>query len=346
MSEQATPINELRIQTICLIILSAGVIAGALYLLRPVLIPFVLAIFITYCLTPVIDLQTKYLKIRRSLAVVAALFLSCLALVFFSITLSTTITDITNQLSEYQGTIKESMDRIIELLPLERFGVETDEITAPLFENPDATIANALSQTLGGIMNVLSNGALVLIFLIFMMWGKSSDEEAASPLLEEVQHRITRYIITLIFISVLTGVSVGLVLYLLGIKFAVMFGFLTFLLNFIPSIGSIAATLLPIPVAFMTPDISIGAKIMVVAIPSAIQFVLGNIVQPKIMGRSLDLHPVTLMFSLMFFGMIWGVVGMFLATPITAVLKIVLERIEFTRPLAGLLAGRLSNLSI
>jgi AI-2 transport protein TqsA len=86
---------------------------------------------------------------------------------------------------------------------------------------------------------------------------------------------------------------------------------------------------------------SIVAKILAIAIPGAIQFVTGNIIQPRFMGSALDLHPVIVLMALIFFGMIWGIVGAFLAVPITAVIRIVLEKIPDTRPVAELLAGRL-----
>jgi AI-2 transport protein TqsA len=118
-----------------------------------------------------------------------------------------------------------------------------------------------------------------------------------------------------------------------------VFGFLAFLLNFIPTIGAVVATLLPVPVIVLSPDLSVATQVLAVAIPAAIQAVIGSFIQPKVLGRSFGLHPVSILLALIFFGMIWGLVGAFLATPITAVIKIVLERIPATRFVAALLAG-------
>jgi AI-2 transport protein TqsA len=85
--------------------------------------------------------------------------------------------------------------------------------------------------------------------------------------------------------------------------------------------------------------------ILAIALPGLVQFVLGNIIQPRIMGKSFDLHPVVIMMALIFWGMLWGIVGMFLATPLTAILKIILQRSPQTAPLADLLGGRLGALS-
>jgi AI-2 transport protein TqsA len=83
--------------------------------------------------------------------------------------------------------------------------------------------------------------------------------------------------------------------------------------------------------------------VLAVALPGAIEFIIGNLVQPKVQGGSLQLHPVVVLMSLIFFGMIWGIVGAFLATPIAGAIKIIFERIEMTRPLAEIMSGDLSG---
>lgn len=136
-----------------------------------------------------------------------------------------------------------------------------------------------------------------------------------------------------------------MLLSVLGVDLAMAFGLFAFLLNFIPSIGSIIATLLPLPVVLLSPDLSGTLLMLAIVLPGAVQVTLGNIVEPKLMGRSLDLHPVTVLLALIFWGSIWGMVGMFLATPMTAVIKIFFEQQEHTRPLANMLAGRLDSLN-
>jgi AI-2 transport protein TqsA len=95
---------------------------------------------------------------------------------------------------------------------------------------------------------------------------------------------------------------------------------------------------------FLHENFSIGIVIMVLLIPGTIQFTIGSIIEPKIMGDDLDLHPVVLLMALIFWGMIWGIVGMLLATPMTAMLKILLQRNEMTAPVADIMAGRLDRL--
>jgi AI-2 transport protein TqsA len=119
-----------------------------------------------------------------------------------------------------------------------------------------------------------------------------------------------------------------------------LFAFIVFLLSFIPSIGPIIATLLPLPVA-VTQFHDPWTIAAVILIPGAIHMVIGNIIEPKLMGRGLELHPVTVLLALAFWGLLWGVVGMVLAVPIVAMLRIVLSHFGTTRSLADLLAGHL-----
>jgi AI-2 transport protein TqsA len=124
----------------------------------------------------------------------------------------------------------------------------------------------------------------------------------------------------------------------MGLELAGVFGVMSFLLNFIPSIGAIIATLLPIPIA-MAQFQSPWPVILVIVVPGVLHNVLGNIVEPKLMGEGLDLHPVTILLALSFWGLLWGIVGMFLAAPITAAIRIVLLQFDTLRPIGNLLAG-------
>jgi len=111
---------------------------------------------------------------------------------------------------------------------------------------------------------------------------------------------------------------------------------------FIPTIGSIVATVIPAPVVLL--QFGFGWQLWIIlAVSMAIQFTIGNVVEPKLLGERMDLHPITVLLFLMFWGLVWGLPGMFLAVPITAVLKIILSRIDTTEPLAELMAGRIGG---
>ncbi|MCP4710009.1 MAG: AI-2E family transporter [Planctomycetes bacterium] len=334
-----------RIQTLCLLILTALALSAALYQFSSILIPFVLAVFLFFCLLPVIDVQMRLFRIPRILAIITTALIGCVILFLLSLLVMHSINEIQDNSEIYQQQIQQISHQALTSIPLDKFGTDPNQIMDSLGEKTGETAKKALLGTMAGIKSVFTNGTLVLIFLIFLIAGKK--KKAVGPpqgLRYEIETRIKRYVLTMIFTSATTGLLVGVTLWLLGAPFSYMFGFFAFMLNFIPSIGSIIATLLPMPVVLLSPELSPFAKVLAIIIPSIIQFTIGNIIQPKIMGQSLDLHPITILIALVFFGLIWGIVGMFLATPITAVLKVMFEKFEYTKSVALVMAGDIENL--
>jgi AI-2 transport protein TqsA len=332
--------QQQRVETVCLLILTALGITGALYVFRSVLIPFVLALFLTICLTPVIDAQVKRFRIPRPVAILTTVLIGCAVLVLVGLLIAAAANEIVQSKDEYQKQVRQMLVKTRGLVPDDWRVGDPNDPSGPLVRIPSDTIRKVLTDTASSIMDVLSNGLLVLIFMIFMVAGKPQRKASAGSLWGQVESKINRYVLTMVFTSGITGILVGLILTIIGVKFGWMFGFLAFLLNFIPNIGSIIATVLPLPVAFIDPQLGIFAKVLVVIIPGGIQFVMGNLIQPKMMGQSLDLHPVMILLSLIFFGTLWGVIGMILASPMTAVIKMLFERFEYTRPIAELMAGK------
>lgn len=330
--------HERRIQTICLLVLTAVALGAALYFLSPVLIPFVLAAFLVLALGPFIDLQMRRLRIGRAFAIINTALLGLIGLILIGLVIQSAAAEMSRSAGEYQAQLSRIISDAAAKLPLERLGIEPDQLKK-LTDLPQDSISSIVTNLIGSVVSIVSNGLLVIIFMLFMMAGAGKIPPPSS-LRGQIERQIKRYMMTKVFASGLTGFLVGLTFVILGVRMALVFGLLAFLLNFIPNVGSVAATLLPLPIVVLSPDLSTFAKVMAFLIPAAIQMVIGNIVEPRLQGRSLDLHPVAVLLGLIFFGMIWGVIGMLLATPIVAMLKIVLERIELTAPVAELLAGR------
>lgn len=331
--------REQRIQTVCLLIQSAVAIAFALWWLRPVVIPFVLAMFVAFGLTPLIDVLRHMLRVPRPLAVLVTLVIGFILLSVLGALVSASVRQLSANASIYQAQIDILIARATQLL--NQYGITWPATFGSLSDIPMKTIGSMLMGTTNAILDILSKGLLVMLFLIFLLIGDTTRRQTNGGLLGEAEARIKRYIITKVILSAATGVLVGLVLSLLGVDLALVFGLFAFLLNFIPSVGSLIATLLPLPVVLVNPESTLTTILLVIILPAAIQFVIGGLAEPKIMGGSLDLHPITVMLALIIWGMLWGVVGMLLATPLTAVMKIIFERMEPTRPMAELLAGRL-----
>ena len=336
--------KEQRFQTVCLLILSIIAIAFALYWLRPMMIPFVLALFFSLILTPLIELQSKYFKIPRVLAVVTTLVIGLLVLTTLGLLVSASVTQMLVNFDSYQEKVIQLLNKVALSIHLERFGMDPEDLLNPLKENLTKSVGGMVIGIVNTIVKLLSQGILVFLFVCFLLLGKTTKTKPPSKEWQEGIKRVNRFITTKVFVSALTGILVGAVLMVLGIDMALAFGMFAFVLNFIPSIGSIISTVLPLPVVLINPDISPLAGFLAIAIPGMIQFTIGNVVEPKVMGDALELHPVVLLMALIFWGMIWGIVGMFLAAPLTAIMKIIFQRIEFTVPVANVLSGHMDDL--
>jgi AI-2 transport protein TqsA len=223
-------------------------------------------------------------------------------------------------------------------------GIDTKQIAKDLTDSVRQIVRdvanqmfNVLRNTVGVILGLISGVLFVFVFVVFLLAGRNPYAEH-SQIYKDVVHKIRRYLGTKVLISAVTAVLIWASLASVRLELAEVFGILTFFLKFIPSIGPIVAMLLPIPIAvaqFQSP----WPVILVIGLPGIIHGVLGNIVEPKLMGEGLDLHPVTVLLALSFWGLLWGIGGMFLAAPITAVMRIVLLQFETLRPIGNLLAG-------
>ncbi len=323
--------DEPRIQTICLMIIAAAAVAAGLFLLRDVLLPLVLAVFLAVGLTPLVNLQTRRLRMPHVLAVILTLVLAFAALALVGVLVARSMTDLAANANAYQKGIGDLMDSLAT-----RLGVDL----AALGRDAGQAAQKLIVSTTKSVFSVLSQGTLVLIFLSFLLFGSTIKSGPGLGTWSDIHSRTQKYIVTKVAVSAITGVLVGLTLWILGVRLALVFGLLAFLLNFIPSIGSIISTLLPLPVVLLTPSLSTLSAVLAIAIPGTIQFVVGNIIEPKIMGKRAGLHPITILIALTFWGTLWGIVGMFLATPLTAMLRILLEKSDLCRPVADLMAGR------
>ena len=364
-----------RTQTVCLLILAAVALGAALRWLSPVMVPFALAFFLTVVLTPVVEVLGRRLHLPWPVALVGSAALGVLILVLLAGLVSRSVAELQGNSDKYEEKIAEWRENFeqskfagwlhLDGAESEAVGAEgsgdldsetdgtngTDEGQgaeeggtegedavpgdAASYLIPPGAIRRIFSGVANALLSVLSQGVLVLIFMMFLM----TPHAASKGTLGDVERRIKGYVVTKVVVSTVTGVAVWLVLSLLGVEMAMVFGLFAFLLNFVPSVGSIISTVLPLPIV-MVGEYSLTIQILAIALPGAIQFFIGNIIEPRILGDSMDLHPVTILLSLIFWGMIWGIVGTLLATPITAVVRILLEKGELTRPVAELMAGR------
>ena len=154
---------------------------------------------------------------------------------------------------------------------------------------------------------------------------KHKNEEIIEKTFRDITHQVQKYISTKFFISLLSGTAAGFILWMFDVKFFIVWAVLTALLNFIPNIGSTIAVILPAIMTLVQFE-SFGYALLVSAIIIVVQNIIGNFLEPKIFGDSLGINPLVILLSLLLWGYIWGIVGMFIAVPITAVIKIILSQ--------------------
>ncbi|MHC4573978.1 MAG: AI-2E family transporter [Planctomycetota bacterium] len=318
-----------------LIILAAVALAVVLRYTRGVMIPFVLAVFTVSLVSPVLDFQVVRLKFPRSLAVALTFLVVIVIIGLACLLVSLGVQTIVSTAGRYSSEFTNVAKWVI--VQMERWGVDMKE--GKIVGELQNKIPSLVTNTVGTVFGLFSSVFFVLIFVIFLLAGRDP-HAVRSGVYADIYLNVRRYIGTKMVISTVTGLFVWGALSYIGLELANLFGILAFLLNFIPSIGSIIATLLPIPIAvaqFQSP----WPIVYVVAVPGVIQMAIGNVIEPKLMGKGLNLHPVTILLALSFWGLLWGAAGMFLAAPMTAVIRIVLMQFETFRPLGRLLAGEL-----
>ncbi|MFG0263516.1 MAG: AI-2E family transporter [Rhodopirellula sp. JB055] len=369
------PPRSNSVQDACLLILTAIALTAAVYWLRSVLVPFVVALFIVSGITPILDFLQARLKVNRVIAagVTFALAIGGTFLVGASIWLS--IAQMSEEGKLYRMRVSEIISKAEDWLHenvAERF--DSDELTnkseaavADLVEEPetqvvpedrsepDELLANAAADLRAQLEEFLRNGVaslsselfqlgstsiVILIYVFFLLLGNLSGY-GENTLAYQVNRQVRSYLFVKTMISLATGIVFGMALWLFGVPMALTFGLLAFLLNYIPNIGPILASILPLPFILLHPDGSLAWMISAIVVTCSIQVASGNLLEPKLMGNSADLHPVVILLALMFWGTLWGITGMFLATPITAAIKIALDRMDVTRPVARVMAGRL-----
>jgi AI-2 transport protein TqsA len=342
-----------RIQTNCLAVLAVIAIGFTLHYLQAVLLPFVLALFFICGISPVLDVLQRW-GAPRSAAVVLTFVFGLLLIALFWSMIWISVSSLVKDSEAYRQRVERIANYVTDTLKPYLDDVQPDTLAredgAPVtqsFPHDDlkqyatARFQSAVQSLSLSSIELLGSGVMIAIFMFFLLSGTSHPKTRGPQWWCEVELQIREYIVLKTLISAATGIAVWVVLWFFGIPLAMVFGLLAFLLNFIPNIGPLVMCVLPLPLIFLDPRLSIASMVVAAIMMWLIQFVSGSVIEPKIMGSSFNLHPVVILLTLLLWGVVWGLPGMFLSTPITAALRIVMDRFAYTRPLARLLAGQL-----
>lgn len=324
-------------------------IAGILAILlvvryaQAIVVPLLLSLFIAVIASVPVDWLKKR-GVTVPVAVAIVLVLALLIQVLLALMLGATVTQFTEALPGYQVRLDGYMASLSAWL-LDK-GIDITE--TGLEEILDPSVALGFANTLMvGVGDVVSNTMLIMFTVLFMLleaWSFPAKLDAMqgvrggdlvaqfAKVMESTKHYVGAKALT----SLATGVLVGIGLALVGLDFAVLWGFLAFALNFIPNIGSIIAAVPAVLLSLL--QLGPVETLIVIAIYLAVNTVIGSIIEPGLMGRRVGLSTLTVFLSLVFWGWLLGPVGMLLSVPLTMVIKFAAQASEQTRWIAVLLA--------
>ena len=306
-----------------------------------ILVPFLLSAFIAIISTPpMFWLQRKGLPSGLAVFLVVAATVGFVMLV--GALVGQSITDFTKDMPLYQEKIKAQTAAVLAWLA--GIGVDTRSLALTEIFDPGAAMKLA-ATVLNGLGNVLTNGFLILMTVIFILLEAASfptklqaikgGPETSLSRWEHFLNDVKQYMAIKTWVSLATGIIIAVWLAVLGVDYPLLWGLLAFALNYVPNIGSIIAAVPAVLLALI--QLGVGRALGAAAGFLVVNLVMGNIIEPRFMGRGLGLSTLVVFLSLLFWGWVLGPVGMLLSVPLTITAKIALDSREDTRWLAILL---------
>lgn len=349
-------------RTAFLLIIVAAVVTF-LWFAKPLLIPFVIAVLIWYIINALSHWIGKFGPVEKFLPQWTHIAISGLVILIVIGFLTGLIIDNAQQMvaegDKYQKHITEIIDRTEKFMP-SGYTVKpiTDAIKTNSFSElakfartSDFSLSGAVQQILNTLSGIAGNGLLIIIYLIFIffeqvhfrkkiagLFPEDSRRKRFLSVIDNINDAVRAYFKVKITVSLATAFLSYLLMTFIGLDFAVLWAFLIFLLNFIPNIGSLIATLFPSALALIQFENTIAPFFTVLIGVGAIQVLVGNLIEPRMMGSSLNISSLVVILSLSIWGALWGITGMILCVPITVIMMIIFAEFESTRPIAVLLS--------
>jgi predicted PurR-regulated permease PerM len=329
-------LSRLLVMSACFVIVVAGMKAAS-----SIIVLLLLAVFIAVIATPLLIAMQ-----RRGIPTALSLLILILGIAVIGFGLIVVVGESFGRLSadlpEYQVKLQGYIDGTITWLQAR--GIEAPEKAVNEVLN-SRTIINLVRGLLGSLSGLMSNASLILLIVIFLLLEAALLPEKVRTLpglsdsnyahLEKIVDDVRQYMGIKTMMSLLTGALVTVLLLAFGVRYAVLLGLLTFLLNYIPTIGSIMAAIPGILMALL--QFGVGRAAIVAVGILVINVGVSNGIEPRLMGKKLGLSPVIIVVAMIFWGWVLGPVGMLLSIPLTMAAKIVMESWEETRWIAILM---------
>jgi len=311
---------------------------------------FLISVFLALIATPAL-LWMERKRIPPAIAVLIVMAAIIILLLLIGGVIGSSISTISNALPFYQERLREQVFALKPFLASKHIEV-TDKVLLD-YLNPGPMFGLAVSL-LSGMGSVLSNIVLILLTVCFILLEASSfpiklrsvlgDPKRAFPQFTIFVNDIKRYMILKTLINLVAGVCIGLWLYILGVDFPVLWGFVAFLLHYVPNIGSILCAIPAVLLALI--ELGPGPAALAAAGYIVVGFTVGNVVEPRLMGRKFGLSTLVVFLSLILWGSLLGPIGVILCIPFTMTLKFACESSESLQWIAILLGSEKSSVSI
>jgi len=321
---------------------------------KNILIPFILALVIWFIIKEVREVFDYVDWIKTN---VPNWLKSTISSIIVFVVLGIVVSLLTNNVNELQKSLpvyENNVSHATELIN-STFNINLKNIFSDYLVDFD--FSSIAKQIINSITSILGSLFMVLIYVLFLFLEESvsSDKlryiystpekyKQAKELLQDIDKSIGRYIGLKTLVSIITGVASYIVFAVIGIDSPFFWAFLIYLLNFIPVIGSLIGVLFPTTIALLQFG-ELTPAILVLVLAGSIQIIVGNVLEPKIMGNSLNVSSLVIILSLAIWGSIWGIFGMVISVPTTVILIIIFSRIESTKNIAILLSekGEINN---
>jgi AI-2 transport protein TqsA len=328
--------SDRRIQTICLVILTIIVCGVVLHLLKILFLPFVLAVCISLGLSSFVGLLVQRLRLPITAAVGVTLLITLVLFWLVGLLLVNSVEQMMTSASVYEHQLNELVGGTLRVLRLQHFGVDPELLTQPLRYLP---IQSLIGDLAASILDAASMSVMVFLYVLYLLFLLPQKRQEPA-LWRDIATRVRAFLIAKTAVSLLLGVLIGIALACCGVQFSMFFGLFACLLNFVPLAGPVVASLAPWPIILLSPDLSTPIMVIALLLPGALFFIVANFVEPRVLGRSVQIQPLAVLLALMFWGVLWGPLGIVLATPITGILALLASYFSLTRPVSNLLSGQ------
>ena len=316
---------------------------------KNILIPFIFALLLWFMVRSIREELNKIKFIEKYFPLWLKNLIPSILLValftFISKLLMVNINILTKSYSSYEGNVQVLITQINELFQinlLEYFKSNTSNFN----------FVNILQKIIESLTGLVSNTVIIIIYALFILLEETnfytklrtvisgeSQFMQLTNVVDKIDTSVSKYIGLKTLISFITGFASYIALFFIGVDAPLFWAFLIFLLNYIPTIGSLIATMFPVIFCLLQfGDFSKG--LLVLGIVGGIQIIVGNILEPKLAGNTLNISPLVAIFALSFWGAIWGITGMFLSVPITVIMVIIFSHFENTKAVAIMLSEK------